>query len=67
MQKDVNKLKKVNDILNSVISDINDKLKLINDNTSDEYTGLMDSRKQLSEAIVKIAICKSYLTDYGEN
>ena len=38
MQKDVNKLKKVNDILNSVISDINDKLKLIDDITSDEYT-----------------------------
>ena len=63
MHKDVNKLKKVNDILNSVISDINDKLKLIDDITSDEYTNLLDARKQLSEAIVKIVICKSYITD----
>lgn len=67
MQKDVKMLKKSNELLNSVIGDINDKLKSIDDITSDEYTDLLDARKQLSEAIVKIAICKSYLTDYGEN
>lgn len=62
MQKDVKMLKKSNELLNSVIGDINDKLKSIDDITSDEYTDLLDARKQLSEAIVKIAICKSYLT-----
>lgn len=67
MQKDVKMLKKSNELLSSVIGDINDKLKLIDDTTSDGYTDLLDARKQLSEAIVKIAICKSYLTDYGEN